>query len=456
MQRNWIGRSVGAERRVPGRGARGRRHRRVHHAARHAVRRHLHGARARAPARRRDRPRPSGPQDSPFDVARASSASTSCPSEAVASYREFAAQKSELERQAEGREKTGVFTGAFAKNPTNGWNIPIFIADYVLMGYGTGAIMAVPAHDQRDFEFAREFDLPDRRRGAAARRLAARPRPRRRHAGRRVARGLRRRRRRHELGERRGVARRAADAPRRSRGSPSGWRRAAAAQPAVTYKLRDWLFSRQRYWGEPFPIVYDDDGRPVAAAGVDAAGRAARDHRLRAAHPRRRRHRRSPEPPLARADDWVQRRARPRRRRRSATAARPTRCRSGPARAGTTCATSTPRTTTRSSIPTSSATGWGRRRARRRRRRPLRRWRRARGAAPPLRALLAQGALRPRPRVDARAVPPPLQPGHDHRRRVPRRARRVRRGARGRGARRLVVLRRTPRSCATTARWARA
>ena len=71
------------------------------------------------------------------------------------SYREFAAQKSELERQAEGREKTGVFIGAFAKNPTNGWNIPVFIADYVLMGYGTGAIMAVPAHDQRDFEFAR-------------------------------------------------------------------------------------------------------------------------------------------------------------------------------------------------------------------------------------------------------------------------------------------------------------
>ncbi len=78
----------------------------------------------------------------------------------MASYREFAAQKSELERQAEGKEKTGVFTGAFAKNPTNGWNIPVFIADYVLMGYGTGAIMAVPAHDQRDFEFAHEFDLP--------------------------------------------------------------------------------------------------------------------------------------------------------------------------------------------------------------------------------------------------------------------------------------------------------
>ena len=85
---------------------------------------------------------------------------TGTPADAVARYREFAAAKSELERQAEGREKTGVFTGAFAINPTNSARIPIFIADYVLMGYGTGAIMAVPAHDERDFEFAREFELP--------------------------------------------------------------------------------------------------------------------------------------------------------------------------------------------------------------------------------------------------------------------------------------------------------
>ncbi len=99
------------------------------------------------------------PQDSPFEW-RGTFGLDKLPAEAVASYREFAAQKSELERQAEGREKTGVFIGAFAKNPTNGWNIPVFIADYVLMGYGTGAIMAVPAHDQRDFEFAHEFDLP--------------------------------------------------------------------------------------------------------------------------------------------------------------------------------------------------------------------------------------------------------------------------------------------------------
>ena len=82
------------------------------------------------------------------------------PAAAVRVYREFAGQKSELERQAEGHVKTGVFTGAFAVNPVNGARIPVFIADYVLMGYGTGAIMAVPAHDERDFAFAREFDLP--------------------------------------------------------------------------------------------------------------------------------------------------------------------------------------------------------------------------------------------------------------------------------------------------------
>src|SRR5882757_5818151 len=85
---------------------------------------------------------------------------TDAPPDAVRRYRDFAAAKTDLERQAETREKTGVFTGAFAINPTNDERIPIFVADYVLMGYGTGAIMAVPAHDERDFEFAREFDLP--------------------------------------------------------------------------------------------------------------------------------------------------------------------------------------------------------------------------------------------------------------------------------------------------------
>src|SRR5262249_49661907 len=82
------------------------------------------------------------------------------PPEAITGYRRFSDAKTDLERQAEGREKTGVFTGAYARNPTNGASIPIFVADYVLMGYGTGAIMAVPAHDERDFEFAHEFAVP--------------------------------------------------------------------------------------------------------------------------------------------------------------------------------------------------------------------------------------------------------------------------------------------------------
>src|SRR5919107_5332479 len=84
------------------------------------------------------------------------------PGDAVAAYRAQAASKSDVERQAEAKDKTGVFIGSYATNPVNGERIPVFIADYVLMGYGTGAIMAVPAGDQRDFEFARAFELPIR------------------------------------------------------------------------------------------------------------------------------------------------------------------------------------------------------------------------------------------------------------------------------------------------------
>ena len=80
--------------------------------------------------------------------------------EAISSYQEWAASRSEIERLAEGKDKTGVFTGAYAINPVNGTEIPIWIADYVLAGYGTGAIMAVPGQDERDWEFAETFDLP--------------------------------------------------------------------------------------------------------------------------------------------------------------------------------------------------------------------------------------------------------------------------------------------------------
>ncbi|MEV3991179.1 leucine--tRNA ligase [Streptomyces sp. NPDC049837] len=174
------------------------------------------------------------------------------PAEAVDAYRKQAASKSDVERQAEAKDKTGVFTGAYAINPVSGDRVPVFIADYVLMGYGTGAIMAVPAHDTRDFAFARAFELPMR----------------------------------------------CVVEPSDDRGTdPSTWDDAFDSYEAkivnsandeisldglgvveakakitdwlvakgigegtVNFRLRDWLFSRQRYWGEPFPIVYDEDG----------------------------------------------------------------------------------------------------------------------------------------------------------------------------------------------------
>ncbi|MFB7714906.1 leucine--tRNA ligase [Streptomyces sp. NPDC056105] len=174
------------------------------------------------------------------------------PAEAVAAYRKQAASKSDVERQAEAKDKTGVFTGAYATNPVSGEQVPVFIADYVLMGYGTGAIMAVPAHDTRDFAFARAFELPMRcvvepsdDRGtdtttwddafasydarlvnSASERISVD--------------GL-------------GVT----DAKARM----TEWlERTGIGRGTVNFRLRDWLFSRQRYWGEPFPIVYDEDG----------------------------------------------------------------------------------------------------------------------------------------------------------------------------------------------------
>ncbi len=185
------------------------------------------------------------------------------PMEAVAGYRRYASTRSEMERQLESRVKTGVFTGAFAVNPTNGEHIPVFVADYVLMGYGTGAIMAVPAHDQRDLEFARAFDLPvvavvappdtwfaghglapgtpasawpEAFTGAGAATASAND----------------------------GVSLDGLSTPSAIEAVNQWLASVGAGTPTVTYRLRDWLFSRQRYWGEPFPIVYDDDDLPVA------------------------------------------------------------------------------------------------------------------------------------------------------------------------------------------------
>ncbi|MDO3678014.1 leucine--tRNA ligase [Paenibacillus ehimensis] len=160
--------------------------------------------------------------------------------QAVKDYQERAARKSDLERTDLAKEKTGVFTGAYAVNPVNGSKVPIWIADYVLAGYGTGAIMAVPGHDQRDWEFAKQFDLPilevvqggDVSKEAYAGDGA--------HVNSDFLNGL---------NNEQAIARMIEHLEANGKG-----------QGKVTYRLRDWLFSRQRYWGEPIPILHLEDG----------------------------------------------------------------------------------------------------------------------------------------------------------------------------------------------------
>ncbi|MFF4875825.1 leucine--tRNA ligase [Micromonospora sp. NPDC000668] len=173
------------------------------------------------------------------------------PRAAVEAYRKAAAAKTDIERQADSKEKTGVFIGAYATNPVTGGQIPIFIADYVLAGYGTGAIMAVPAQDERDWAFAEVFELPIVRTVQPAEGFDGKA-----YTGDGPAinsaapeRGL-------DL-DGLGVA----DA----KAAITAWLEANGyGAGAVTYRLRDWLFSRQRYWGEPFPIVYDETGAAIA------------------------------------------------------------------------------------------------------------------------------------------------------------------------------------------------
>ncbi|MDX2357539.1 leucine--tRNA ligase [Dietzia sp. PP-33] len=177
----------------------------------------------------------------------------SSPAEAVLEYRRRAATKSDLERQ-ENKEKTGVFTGAYAVNPVNGAQVPVFVADYVLMGYGTGAIMAVPAHDSRDHEFATAFGLPIVQVVAPAdgRELDVQAES---YAGDGVAV--------NSVNER-GLSLDGMGVDEAKAATIAWLEGEGAGEGTVQYKLRDWLFARQRYWGEPFPVVYDSDGVPHA------------------------------------------------------------------------------------------------------------------------------------------------------------------------------------------------
>jgi leucyl-tRNA synthetase len=204
----------------------------------------------------------------------------------VEAYQREVGSKSDLERTELTKEKTGVFTGAYAINPVNGERIPIWIADYVLMGYGTGAIMAVPAHDQRDFEFAKQFGLEIRRvvqevgddrtmDGSNVPMAAA------------------------FSGE--GIAVNSAllnglPTPQAKDKIVAWLEQQGLGQRTVNYKLRDWLFSRQRYWGEPFPIVWENGRhRALDESELPLLQPAMDDFKPTG----------TPEPPLSKARDWV-------------------------------------------------------------------------------------------------------------------------------------------------------
>ena len=212
------------------------------------------------------------------------------PAEAVEAYRASIAAKSDIERQ-ENKEKTGVFLGVHATNPVNGAQIPVFIADYVLTGYGTGAIMAVPAHDERDYEFATVFGLPIIE----------------------VVSG-------GDIGEAAWTGDGTLVNSANTQGLDiNGLNKADAIERTIAwlvaegrgtekiqYKLRDWLFARQRYWGEPFPVVYDEQGLahalPDSMLPVELPEVA--DYQPVSFDPEDADS--EPQPPLAKAKEWVE------------------------------------------------------------------------------------------------------------------------------------------------------
>ena len=196
---------------------------------------------------------------------------------AVREYREKTARKSDLERAEMTKEKTGVFTGAYALNPASGERIPIWIADYVLLGYGTGAIMGVPAHDERDLEFAKKFNLP----------IVVVVQP----PGDEPAVGF--------TGEGLAVNSPVINGLTSSDGKKkiTAWlEQRSLGKGAVNYKLRDWLFSRQRYWGEPFPVIWEDGNhRSLGENELPVVPPPLEDYKPTG----------TGEPPLSKAKDWV-------------------------------------------------------------------------------------------------------------------------------------------------------
>ena len=203
----------------------------------------------------------------------------------VEAYRDEAARKSDLDRTDLAKEKTGVFTGAYAVNPVNDQRIPIWVSDYVLISYGTGAIMAVPAHDERDFEFAQTFDLPilqvveppDARQAELARQQKL-----------------------CFTGDGKAInsGKFSGMSTAEFKKAITDWLEAKGlGKEAVNYKLRDWLFSRQRYWGEPFPILHAEDGRVLSLSEEQLPLELPRVDNYKPAG--------TGESPLANIDSWL-------------------------------------------------------------------------------------------------------------------------------------------------------